>query len=77
MLHEIVDAVEHTFEESIVLVPILFITYILMEWLEHKAKDKSLNVIRFSGKLGPLAGGIVGIIPQCGFSGAAASLFKS
>lgn len=77
MLHEIVHAVEHTFEESIVLIPILFITYILMEWLEHKAKDKSLNMIRFSGKLGPVAGGLFGIIPQCGFSGAAASFYTA
>lgn len=77
MLHEIVHAVEHTFEESIVLIPILFITYVIMEWLEHRAKDKSLNMIRFSGKLGPLAGGLVGIIPQCGFSGAAASFYTA
>lgn len=77
MLHELLHAVEHTFEESIVIIPILFVTYILMEWLEHKAKDKSLNMIRFSGKLGPLAGGIVGIIPQCGFSGAASSFYAA
>lgn len=77
MLHELLHAVEHTFEESIAIIPILFVTYILMEWLEHKAKDKSLNMIRFSGKLGPLAGGIVGIIPQCGFSGAASSFYAA
>ena len=77
MLHEIVHAVEHTFEESIVLIPILFVTYVIMEWLEHRAKDKSLNMIRFSGKLGPLAGGLIGIIPQCGFSGAAASFYTA
>lgn len=77
MIHEMEHAIEHAFEESIVLIPILFITYILMEWLEHKAKDKSLNVIRFSGKLGPLAGGLFGIIPQCGFSGAAASFYTA
>lgn len=77
MLHEIAHAIEHTFEESIVLIPILFITYVIMEWLEHRAKDQSLNMIRFSGKLGPLAGGMVGIIPQCGFSGAAASFYTA
>ena len=73
MLH----AIEHAFEDSIILIPILLVTYILMEWLEHKAKDKSLNVIRFSGKLGPLAGGLIGVIPQCGFSGAAASFYAA
>ena len=76
MLHEIVHAVEHTFEESIVLIPILFVTYVIMEWLEHRAKDKSLNMIRFSGKLGPLAGGLIAIIPQCGFSVVSTDLFS-
>ena len=63
MLH----AIEHAFLDSIVLVPILLVTYILMEWLEHKAKDKTLGMITVSSKLGPLIGGLVGIIPQCGF----------
>ena len=77
MLHELEHAIEHSLEESIILIPILLVTYLLMEWLEHKAKDKSLNMIRFSGKLGPLAGGLIGIIPQCGFSGAAASFYTA
>lgn len=73
MLH----ALEHAFLDSIVIIPILLVTYLLMEWLEHKAKDKTLNMIRVSGKLGPAVGGIVGIIPQCGFSGAAASFYAA
>ena len=73
MLH----AIEHAFLDSIVLIPILLVTYILMEWLEHKAKDKTLGMITVSGKLGPLIGGLVGIIPQCGFSGAAASFYAA
>lgn len=73
MLH----AIEHAVKDSIIIIPILLITYLLMEWLEHKAKDKTLNLIRVSGKLGPLAGGLFGIIPQCGFSGAAASFYAA
>lgn len=73
MLH----ALEHAFEDSLALIPILFITYLIMEWLEHKAKGKTLNMIRVSGKLGPAAGGILGIIPQCGISGAAASFYAA
>ena len=45
MLH----AIEHAFLDSIVLIPILLVTYILMEWLEHKAKDKTLGMITVSG----------------------------
>ena len=73
MLDALLDAVIDTAK----LFPILWITYILMEWLEHRAKDKTLNLIRYSGKAGPLFGGLLGIIPQCGFSGAAASFFAS
>lgn len=72
-----IHALEHALEDSLVLIPVLLITYLLMEWLEHKAKDKTLNMIRISGKLGPLVGGLFGIIPQCGFSGAAASFYAA
>jgi len=68
---------EHAFEESIELIPILLLTYLLMEWLEHKAKDRTLGMVRVSGKLGPVLGGLFGIIPQCGFSGAAASFYAA
>ena len=61
MLH----AIEHAFQDSIVLIPVLLITYLLMEWLEHKAKDRTLGIISVSGKMGPLIGGVFGIIPQC------------
>lgn len=73
MLDALLDAAIDTAK----LFPILWITYILMEWLEHKAKEKSFNLIRYSGKTGPLLGGMLGIVPQCGFSGAAASFFAS
>ena len=71
------EAILEAVVDSLVIIPILLITYLLMEWLEHKAKDKSLNVIRVSGKLGPFFGGVIGIIPQCGFSGAAASFYAA
>lgn len=75
--HGIIHSIEHALIDSIVIIPILLVTYVLMEWLEHKAKDKTLNVIRVSGKFGPIAGGLIGIIPQCGFSGAAASFYAA
>lgn len=75
--HGILHSIEHALLDSIVIIPILLVTYVLMEWLEHKAKDKTLNVIRVSGKFGPIAGGFIGVIPQCGFSGAAASFYAA
>lgn len=72
-----IEAILEAVVDSIVIIPILLITYLLMEWLEHRAKEKSLDVIRMSGSFGPIVGGLVGAIPQCGFSGAAASFFAA
>ena len=71
MLH----IIEHTLLDSIKLIPFLFITYLLMEFLEHKTSDKMKNTIEKSGKFGPLLGGILGLIPQCGFSIMATNLY--
>lgn len=61
--------------DSVRLIPFLFITYLLMEYLEHKTGDRTTRWIRKAGKSGPVWGGILGVIPQCGFSAAAASLY--
>lgn len=71
MLDAILDAII----DSLKLLPFLFITYLLMELLENKASEKSLRVIKKSGKFGPILGSLLGIVPQCGFSAAAASLY--
>lgn len=71
MLDAILDAII----DSLKLLPFLFITYLLMELLENKASEKSLKVIKKSGKFGPILGSLLGIVPQCGFSVAAASLY--
>lgn len=64
-----------SFIDSAKLVPFLFVTYLVMEYLEHKAGDKMQAAIRRAGKGGPVIGGILGIFPQCGFSAAASNLY--
>ncbi len=71
MLH----IIEHSVFDSLKLVPFLFLTYLIMEWLEHKASDKTESMIRKAGKWGPVPGGILGVVPQCGFSAAASNLY--
>lgn len=71
MLHAVIHAVKDT----LVILPVLFITYLVIEFVEHRAGEKVERIIAASGKAGPLLGGLIGLIPQCGFSGAAASLF--
>lgn len=61
--------------DSVKLIPFLLVTYLIMEYIEHKTTNKTKKVIKQSGKLGPVFGGILGIFPQCGFSAAASSLY--
>ncbi len=60
------------------LLPFLFITYLVMEALERHTQERSQELIRKEnvGHFGPVLGGLVGVVPQCGFSAAAASLYS-
>ena len=55
--------------------PFLFVTYVAMEWLETKTESKAEERIKNSGALAPIVGSALGLIPQCGFSAAAATLY--
>lgn len=57
------------------LIPFLLLTYIVMEYLEHRAGAATIRLVRRGGKWGPVIGAAVGVVPQCGFSAAAASLY--
>ena len=69
------SVIADSFIDSIKLLPFLFLTYLAMEYLEHKAGDKMQTAIRNAGKGGPVMGAVLGIFPQCGFSTAAANLY--
>lgn len=71
MLHIIEDSIL----DSAKLIPFLFITYLAMEYLEHRAGNSLLKLVKRAGRVGPVAGGLLGIVPQCGFSAAAANLY--
>ncbi len=75
MIHILEHTLLHTLEDSVKLLPFLFVTYLLMELLEHTTGGKVQNKIRNAGKVGPLWGGLLGVMPQCGFSAAASSLY--
>lgn len=86
MLDLIVDALI----DSAKLVPFLFLTYLAMEYLEHKTGERARKLIQRPGaaKKGhtphrhsvhslaaPVIGGLLGAVPQCGFSAAASNLY--
>ncbi len=69
------EIVQDTIIDGIKILPFLFITYLLMEYIEHKMAEKSKTAIQKSGKLGPIIGSVLGIFPQCGFSVSATNLY--
>ena len=71
------DVIIDTLVDSIKLLPLLFLTYLIMEYLEHKTSDKVRHMIQNSGRFGPVIGGLLGTIPQCGFSVAATNLYAT
>ena len=61
--------------DTLKLVPFLFLTYLLMEFIEHRSAEKTRSLVQRAGTLGPVIGGALGAVPQCGFSAAAANLY--
>lgn len=66
---------EHALEDTLALVPFLFVTYIALEALEHAAGARANAVVRRAGAAGPVVGALLGVVPQCGFSAMAATLY--
>ncbi|MCR5343118.1 MAG: arsenic efflux protein [Butyrivibrio sp.] len=70
-----IPILEDTIEDGLKILPFLFVTYLVMEYLEHRTGDKTQEMVKKAGKFGPLFGGIFGAFPQCGFSAAASNLY--
>ena len=71
------DIVIDTIWDNIKLLPFLFITYMCMEYLEHKTSDKAQTLIRKAGFSGPFVGSLLGALPQCGFSVVASNFYTA
>lgn len=72
----ILDIVLDALKDTLVLVPFLWFTYLAMEALEVKAADRVVAAVQKAGKAGPVVGGLLGAVPQCGFSAVAATLWS-
>ena len=71
----LIDVLKDGLKDTAQLVPFLFLTYLVMETLEHGTAGKAERVIARAGKTGPVVGALLGALPQCGFSAMAATLF--
>ena len=75
MLDIALDILADATIDTLKLVPFLLATYIAMEWLEHKTGTKTQEAVRKAGSAGPIIGAALGVVPQCGFSAAASTLY--
>ncbi len=69
------EVIKDTIIDTLKLIPFLWLTFYLIEVIEHKYQKKSQKIIKKSGKYGPILGGILGCFPQCGFSVMATNLY--
>lgn len=74
-MKEIFEVILDGVIDSLKLLPFLFLTYLVMEWIEERAEDKTERIMKKSGRFGPIIGGVLGIVPQCGFGAAASNLY--
>lgn len=70
-----IDVILDTVLDFIKLLPFLFITYLIMEWIEHNTHEGSQNLIKKAGPFGPVIGAIAGMFPQCGFSASGSTFY--
>lgn len=71
-----VDVLADSVIDTLKLIPFLLITYLAMEALEHFASNKVKEAVERAGTTGPVVGALLGVLPQCGFSTMAATLFS-
>ncbi len=71
------DVIIDTLIDTAKLLPFLFLSYLVMEYFEHKLGEKMQRALA-SGKdkwFMPVIGSLCGCVPQCGFSAASSSLY--
>lgn len=72
-----IDIILEALLDVLKIVPFLFVTFFILEFLEHKLNKKTEKVLLKYKKFGPIVGGLLGAVPQCGFGTMAASLFSN
>lgn len=70
------EILKHSLLDSVVVLPFLLLVYVLIEVIEHTAASK-ISARLLKGKLSPLIGAGVGVIPQCGFGVVATKLYTN
>lgn len=77
-MHEILhtNPIIHALYHSVLMLPLLYLAYLTMEWLEHKAGEKLRSALLEDKRTGPIVGATLGLFPLCGTADLAASLYS-
>ena len=77
MTRMIFHVLTHAVEDSLPMLPFLFLAYLLIEWLERHHGERIERALAGGGRWGFVPGAVLGCVPQCGFSALAANLYAS
>lgn len=70
------DALWDTVKDSLIILPLLYLTYLLVGYFSHNDNEKYSKILHHTNKVGPVIGALLGSIPQCGFSSVMSNLFS-
>ena len=71
----ILEIILGSFTDTYLMIPILFTLYFALEYFSHTKQLDLISSLKISGPMGPLAGTLLGLIPECGMSVFVTSLF--
>ena len=73
----IIEILLSSITDTYLMVPVLLVLYFILEYFSHTKQLDLISSLKISGPLGPLAGTLLGIIPECGMSVFVTTLFLS
>jgi len=76
MLEVFLEVFLDALKDSAIVLPVIFICYLLIELLEEKILNKYQSSNLLKGKFAPVISAGFGLIPQCGFSVVATDLYS-
>jgi hypothetical protein len=77
MMDLLIRTIEHAVLDTLPMIPVLVLLYAVLEYFSHERGIDLLASAGVSGRLGPLAGTLLGILPECGMSVFMTSLYLS
>lgn len=75
--HSYLEVLYHALTESINLLPYLFLTYLVLEYLERRTQHISFFFSKIKSWIAPCIAAVSGIIPQCGLGVAGANFYAA